>query len=192
MKDLCPACGNESPCADHELSAPSPSPAGAVGAASAASSADPVGEADELLARIKSYLGNGGLFNPEMMEHEKVRDLVMDCRKALDAQAAERAKERTAREAAEQERDAIIGCEDGEVVASLLGDLRDHVAMLTAAESRQAEALRLAEAYDEALCAAEYAFHTPGMGPCTCIAHREAAAALPGLRARLAALRGEG
>lgn len=30
--------------------------------------------------RISSYLGNGGLFNPEMMEHDKVRDLLIDCR----------------------------------------------------------------------------------------------------------------
>jgi len=38
---------------------------------------------DELLARIQDYLGSGGLFNPEMMEHDKVRDLIMDCRKAI-------------------------------------------------------------------------------------------------------------
>lgn len=40
-------------------------------------------ERADLLARIQSYLGNGGLFNPEMMEHEKVRDLLIDCREAL-------------------------------------------------------------------------------------------------------------
>jgi hypothetical protein len=33
--------------------------------------------------RITNYLANGGLFNPEMMEHEKVRDLLMDCRAVL-------------------------------------------------------------------------------------------------------------
>ncbi len=38
----------------------------------------------KLLARIQSYLGNGGLFNPEMMEHDKVRDLVMDCRDKIE------------------------------------------------------------------------------------------------------------
>lgn len=32
----------------------------------------------ELLARIQDYLGNGGLFNPELMEHDKVRDLLRD------------------------------------------------------------------------------------------------------------------
>lgn len=34
---------------------------------------------EELLARIQSYLNNGGLFNPEMMEHHKVRELIIDC-----------------------------------------------------------------------------------------------------------------
>ena len=29
--------------------------------------------------RIINYLANGGLFNPELMEHDKVRDLLMDC-----------------------------------------------------------------------------------------------------------------
>ena len=36
-----------------------------------------------LLVRIRSYLGNGGLFNPEYMEHEKVRDLLLDIKDAL-------------------------------------------------------------------------------------------------------------
>lgn len=35
--------------------------------------------------RVTNYLGNGGLFNPEHMEHDKVRDLIIDLRKALDA-----------------------------------------------------------------------------------------------------------
>ena len=33
-----------------------------------------------ILWRINQYLQLGGLFNPEMMEHDKVRDLLMDCR----------------------------------------------------------------------------------------------------------------
>lgn len=37
----------------------------------------------EILDTIQSYLGNGGLFNPEMMEHEKVRNLIMDCKELL-------------------------------------------------------------------------------------------------------------
>ena len=38
----------------------------------------------ELRSRIQSYLGNGGLFNPEFMEHDKVRDLILDFREYLD------------------------------------------------------------------------------------------------------------
>lgn len=38
-----------------------------------------------LLGRIKEYLLNGGTFNPEMMEHDKVRELILDCRTALVA-----------------------------------------------------------------------------------------------------------
>lgn len=36
-----------------------------------------------LSARITNYLRNGGLFNPEHMEHNKVRDLLIDCRVVL-------------------------------------------------------------------------------------------------------------
>ena len=37
------------------------------------------------LETVKCYLGNGGLFNPEYMEHEKVRDMVMDMRDRITA-----------------------------------------------------------------------------------------------------------
>lgn len=37
----------------------------------------------ELKARIQNYLSNGGLVNPELMEHEKVRDLLMDVLEVL-------------------------------------------------------------------------------------------------------------
>ena len=33
--------------------------------------------------RINDYLSCGGLFNPEMMEHEKVRELLLDCREEI-------------------------------------------------------------------------------------------------------------
>ena len=33
---------------------------------------------NRLVGRIREYLSNGGLFNPEAMEHDKVRDLLMD------------------------------------------------------------------------------------------------------------------
>ena len=36
-----------------------------------------------LLDRIQNYLECGGFFNPECMEHDKVRDLIMDCRAIL-------------------------------------------------------------------------------------------------------------
>lgn len=32
----------------------------------------------EIQGRIQEYLQVGGLFNPEMMEHDKVRKLLMD------------------------------------------------------------------------------------------------------------------
>jgi hypothetical protein len=38
---------------------------------------------EELRKRITDYLENGGLFNPEMMEHEKVRALLIECREKL-------------------------------------------------------------------------------------------------------------
>lgn len=41
-------------------------------------------EKDLLLNRIQNYLELGGLFNPEQMEHDKVRDLVLDCRELLE------------------------------------------------------------------------------------------------------------
>jgi len=33
-----------------------------------------------IVNRITEYLAAGGLFNPEAMEHDKVRDLLLDCR----------------------------------------------------------------------------------------------------------------
>ena len=35
------------------------------------------------LRQFDSYFGNGGLFSPEAMEHNKVRDLLLDMRAAL-------------------------------------------------------------------------------------------------------------
>lgn len=43
-----------------------------------------VNTAKELSARIKEYLWVGGMWNPECMEHDKVRDLLMECRTLLD------------------------------------------------------------------------------------------------------------
>jgi hypothetical protein len=40
----------------------------------------------ELEQRITDYLSSGGLFNPELMEHDKVRELLIDCRVVLAAE----------------------------------------------------------------------------------------------------------
>jgi hypothetical protein len=45
---------------------------------------------DTLVERITQYLGAGGLFNPEAMEHDKVRDLLLDCRDRITALERER------------------------------------------------------------------------------------------------------
>jgi hypothetical protein len=41
--------------------------------------------AGELTQRITDYLAGGGLFNPELANHDAVRDLLIDCREALAA-----------------------------------------------------------------------------------------------------------
>lgn len=38
-----------------------------------------------LAARITAYLTGGGLFNPELANHDAVRDLLIDCRDALES-----------------------------------------------------------------------------------------------------------
>jgi hypothetical protein len=37
----------------------------------------------EILDRIQNYLENGGLFNPDLMDHQAVRDLILDIRDYL-------------------------------------------------------------------------------------------------------------
>lgn len=39
---------------------------------------------EQLSDHITGYLVSGGLFNPELMEHDKVRNLLIDCREFLD------------------------------------------------------------------------------------------------------------
>ena len=34
---------------------------------------------EEIISRIREYLCSGGLFNPELMDQDKVRDLLIDC-----------------------------------------------------------------------------------------------------------------
>ena len=50
--------------------------------------AAPADARDALTERITGYLTGGGLFNPEMANHDAVRDLLIDCRAALTRQAA--------------------------------------------------------------------------------------------------------
>jgi hypothetical protein len=42
----------------------------------------------ELSERITNYLASGGLWNPDLMDHDKVRQLLMDCRTHLDSAPA--------------------------------------------------------------------------------------------------------
>jgi hypothetical protein len=73
----------------------------------------------EIAARITAYLIGGGLFNPEMANHDAVRDLLIDCRAALsdpvirqqiENEALERAaKVCESRQANRRERGSYIG-----------------------------------------------------------------------------------
>ena len=49
------------------------------------------GDAERLSARITEYLSAGGLWNPECMDHDKVRRLLIDCRTEFDAAIADSA-----------------------------------------------------------------------------------------------------
>ena len=51
---------------------------------------------EELINKATEYLANGGLFNPESMDHERVRDLIYQMRGAMRAQD-EREREAGAR-----------------------------------------------------------------------------------------------
>ena len=43
---------------------------------------------DTLCERISEYLANGGLWNPESMDHKKVSSLLIECRDTLQDTAA--------------------------------------------------------------------------------------------------------
>ncbi len=51
----------------------------------------------ELLARIQSYLINGGFFNPEMMDHQMVSNLLIDCKEYFQSVGKPRNPEETNR-----------------------------------------------------------------------------------------------
>ena len=48
----------------------------------------------EIESRITAYLSGGGLFNPELANHEAVRDLIIDCRSELSRLTAALAEAR--------------------------------------------------------------------------------------------------
>jgi len=41
-------------------------------------------QVQDLINRITDYLAMGGLFNPELANHTTVRDLLIECREALN------------------------------------------------------------------------------------------------------------
>lgn len=51
---------------------------------------------DDIVERITAYLSGGGLFNPELANHDAVRDLLIDARAELAAVTAERDRMREA------------------------------------------------------------------------------------------------
>ena len=97
----------------------------------------------EVVTRITEYLSLGGLWNPDLMDHDKVRDLLIDCREALTtAQAAIRLAE------------AVVGYIDAHdpgpaVVRSVGLDLARRVYDESLAAYRQARALPGDEAVAE-------------------------------------------
>jgi len=50
----------------------------------------PGDKAQELCDRITHYLWSGGLFNPELAMHDRVRDLLIECREVLKESTNER------------------------------------------------------------------------------------------------------
>jgi fermentation-respiration switch protein FrsA (DUF1100 family) len=53
--------------------------------AQVAAKGEPMSDPVEVRGRITEYLSNGGLFNPELMQHDKVGALLIDCRDVIDA-----------------------------------------------------------------------------------------------------------
>ena len=44
----------------------------------------------EIPRRVTEYLSNGGLFNPELMDHEAVRNILIDARDVIEIAAREK------------------------------------------------------------------------------------------------------
>lgn len=52
-----------------------------------------------LIESITAYLSGGGLFNPELADHDAVRDLLIECRAALAAPPSDTMSAEEVREA---------------------------------------------------------------------------------------------
>ena len=97
--------------------------------------------------RITEYLSSGGLFNPEHMDHEKVRDLLIACREelnrrsdsALAAEKSAREKAEAALAEAERERDDAKSQLDGFVTGNIWRSAESCDAMLAAKDARIAD-----------------------------------------------------
>jgi hypothetical protein len=71
----------------------------------------------DIAERLTEYLLHGGLYNPELMQHDKVRDLLIDCRDEI-------ARLRDAiRRLAEQ--DATLSVQGGSVTVTMDATLTD-------------------------------------------------------------------
>lgn len=85
-----------------------------------------------ILDRITDYLGNGGLFNPEMMEHDKVRNLTMACR---DEIAVLRQANAAANAIIAQQADELKAVSNELPSRTPNADIRQAIAILRAADA---------------------------------------------------------
>ena len=83
--------------------------------------------------RLTEYCLHGGLYNPELMQHDKVRDLLIDCRDEIAAEIEELRE--AIRSLAEQ--DATLSVQDGSVTVTMDATLTDE----------EREAIETADAY---------------------------------------------
>lgn len=68
---------------------------------------------------LTEYLLHGGLYNPELMQHDKVRDLLIDCRDEIARLRLTNAE----REAIAGAADLLIGSKPGATLRKLLDRL---------------------------------------------------------------------
>lgn len=83
----------------------------------------------DLLEQIGGYLDTGGLFNPELMEHDKVRDLIMDCRSEIERLRAALAEARELLEPLNRIRKRCVLYKHGHLRPLLAGDIAPNSAI---------------------------------------------------------------